>query len=158
MAIFLLSLLSLLTPIVQGFLAPSYSTYIDFCPLRNQPQPTAGSHTYPLRVFGSNSERFNSVLVGRLGSPAQQAVVGSGDAPPLMALNGSLVDSTILAGGNKTAGTYQITRPRWYSKTEAAIIVLLVKKLRLLDVRGVENMLETTEAFRKEDPVSMTIY
>ncbi|CAM9163518.1 unnamed protein product, partial [Ascophyllum nodosum] len=71
---------------------------------------------------------------------------------PLLSFNHSRANTTALAESKTPAGAYQITRPRWYNKAEVAIILLLVQRLRLLDVRGVEHMLEATEDFRKQDP------
>lgn len=141
----LLLLLLLLTISVRGFVVP----LIPACKglLQQQVAPS----NKQLRLA---SDRFNSLLRLYSSLPSQSAYQGDSDAP-LLALNGSSpIDATSLAESKKPVGAYQITRPRWYNKAEAAVIVLLVQRLRLLDVRGVEHMLEATDDFRKQDPVS----
>lgn len=78
-----------------------------------------------------------------------------GDEAPLLAINETLsVDVSTLAERKQPPSPYQITRPRWYNKHEVAIIVLLCQRLRMLDLKGVERMLDAQKAFSKEDPVS----
>lgn len=60
-------------------------------------------------------------------------------------------------GNGSSVGFYQITRPRWYNKAEATIIVLLVQRLQLLDARGVEHMLESVPNYRNANPVSSLV-
>lgn len=149
--ILLLLLLSFATS--QGFVASSRSTCK--APLPKQ-HATATTDT-------TTAFRLNSV--SPLYSVSKDKPKHSNpttDDAPLSAFNESRIDATALAksipsGGKTTAvGPRQINRPRWYNKAEATIIVLLVHRLRLLDIRGVEHMLETTEDFRKEEPVSET--
>ena len=103
--------------------------------------------------------RFNSLLPIYSSSLSRQSASYTGDSDaPLLALNdSSRIDATAIAESKKPVGAYQITRPRWYNKAEAAVIVLLVQRLRLLDVRGVEHMLEATDDFRKQDPVRTSV-
>lgn len=110
----------------------------------------ANQQTCPTRAL--SAAKFNPLQLGSVSSQGTQEV----DDAPLLALNGSLIDATALAESKTAVGAYQITRPRWYNRAEAAVIVLLVQELRLLDVRGVEHMLEATDAFRKQDAVSST--
>ncbi|CAB1106705.1 unnamed protein product [Ectocarpus sp. CCAP 1310/34] len=72
-----------------------------------------------------------------------------------MALNASSDAATSLAvaPASNSASAYQITRPRWYNKAEVAIIVLLCQRLRMIDLKGVEHMLDAAPKFAKEDPV-----
>ncbi|CBN79829.1 expressed unknown protein [Ectocarpus siliculosus] len=71
-----------------------------------------------------------------------------------MALNASSDAATSLAVAptSNSASGYQITRPRWYNKAEVAIIVLLCQRLRMIDLKGVEHMLDAAPKFAKEDP------
>lgn len=81
-----------------------------------------------------------------------------GDEAPLLAINETLrVDVNTLAERKQPPSPYQITRPRWYSKKEVAIIVLLCQRLRMLDLKGVERMLDAQKSFSKEDPVSLLV-
>lgn len=73
---------------------------------------------------------------------------------PLVALNASSdAAASLAAPSNNSASAYQITRPRWYNKAEVAIIVLLCQRLRMIDLKGVEHMLDAAPKFAKEDPV-----
>lgn len=124
---------------VQGFFAPFSST----CGCLYEKQPSAPTET-------AASGKFNSLRRRNLATHDAH----TSDDAPMLALNGSRVHSLNLADSKNAMDTYQISRPRWYNKAEAAIIVLLVQRLRMLDVRGVEHMLEATDAYREQDPVS----
>lgn len=137
-------LLLLLTTSVQGFVLPLFPACKG--PLQQQVAP---ANTNKQLASG----RFNSLLRIYSSLPQQSAYKGDSDAPLLALNDSSRIDATALAESKKPVGAYQITRPRWYNKAEAAVIVLLVQRLRLLDVRGVEHMLEATDDFRKQDPV-----
>ncbi|CAM9212190.1 unnamed protein product [Ectocarpus fasciculatus] len=161
----------LLASSVGGFFVPLLTTTTTgpSCRHRHRAAPPAGHHDYMY-------SRFNSFR--RFGS-------NTGDAPPLPAINESLVDANAPAGSyqsdpfrldsldslplvalnsssdaatslaapvNNSASAYQITRPRWYNKAEVAIIVLLCQRLRMLDLKGVEHMLDAAPKFAKEDP------
>ncbi len=81
-----------------------------------------------------------------------------GDEAPLLAINETLrVDVSTLAERKQPPSPYQITRPRWYNKAEVAIIVLLCQRLRMLDLKGVERMLDDQKSFSKEAPVSLLV-
>lgn len=78
------------------------------------------------------------------------------DDATLVGTNETLrVDATTLAERKKSPSPYQITRPRWYNKNEVAIIVLLCQRLNMLDLKGVEHMLDAQKNFAKQDPVSL---
>lgn len=146
----LLLFLLLLATSVQGFVFPVLPACNRQGPLQHQQQHVTASNRQHL----PSESRFNSLLP-TYSLPKQSAY----DDAPLLALNesSSRIDATALAESKKPVGAYQITRPRWYNKAEAAVIVLLVQRLRLLDVRGVEHMLEATDDFRKQDPVSTRV-
>ncbi|CAM9883799.1 unnamed protein product [Scytosiphon promiscuus] len=105
----------------------------------------------PLRVATTpNDGRFNRGA-SRLHS-VEQSNAYPGDDAALVAINASRIDFTALAERKEPASAYQITRPRWYNKAEVAIIVLLCQRLQMLDLKGVEHMLDAASAFAKEDP------
>lgn len=90
-----------------------------------------------------------------LGAGDSSSVFPGDDAMPV-GTNGTLrVDATILAESKKSPSPFQIQRPRWYNKNEVAIIVLLVQRLNMLDLKGVEHMLDAQKTFAKQDPVSL---
>lgn len=77
-----------------------------------------------------------------------------GEDATLVRTNGTLrVDATTLAESKKSPSPFQIQRPRWYNKNEVAIIVLLCQRLNMLDLKGVEHMLDAQKNFAKQDPV-----
>eukprot|EP00752_Nemacystus_decipiens_P010673 g9504.t1 len=88
----------------------------------------------------------------------QLAATGSssffpGDDATLVGTNGTLrVDATTLAESKTSPSPFQIQRPRWYNKNEVAIIVLLCQRLNMLDLKGVEHMLDAQKTFAKQDP------
>lgn len=147
--IILLLLLSF--AVAQGFVASSRST----CKALLAKQHATAT------ALGTTAFRLNSVSpLYSASKDKHKHSTQTTDGAPLSFFNESRINATALAksipsGGKTTAvGPRQINRPRWYNKAEATIIVLLVHRLRLLDVRGVEHMLEATEDFRKEEPVS----
>lgn len=78
------------------------------------------------------------------------------DATLVGTTNGTLrVDATSLAESKKSPTSFQIQRPRWYNKNEVAIIVLLCQRLNMLDLKGVEHMLDAQKKFAEQDPVSL---
>lgn len=134
-------------PSIKGFLTtPTFSRgYV--------PRVLSGGRVLPATNV-SNLREFNS---SSLESFLEQSTQSPGSFS--LRLNGSRVGPTdlsedVLANRNMTVHAYQITRPRWYNRAEATIIVLLVKRLQMLDVRGVEHMLESAQGYRKADPVS----
>ena len=152
-----LFLLLVLITSIQSFVFPLLPACNRQGPLQQQQQQQKQQQKQKRQhVAASNNlhlaseSRFNSLLL-TCSLPNQNTY----DDAPLLALNesSSRIDAMALAESKKPVGAYQITRPRWYNKAEAAVIVLLVQRLRLLDVRGVEHMLEATDDFRKEDPV-----
>lgn len=173
MAVLFLLLLSLpLTP-VQSFLAPlSFPrSCVGRSPTYLRKHDTVGLHegsveqqsTYPA---GDELVAINESLCAdatlnqrnddRLGLDSVEQSTYPGDDAPLVAINESRrVDATALAESKKPASAYQITRPRWYNKSEVAIIVLLCQRLRIIDLKGVEHMLDAQKAFSKQNPVSL---
>lgn len=132
--LFLLLLVSPLLNPAEGFLLPSQW-------LRSCPNP---------RV--QHDILTNNFLLGA----ADSSSIFPGDALTLAGTNGTIrLDATTLAESNKPPSPYQITRPRWYNKNEVAIIVLLCQRLNMLDLKGVEHMLDAHKKFAKEDPVSL---
>lgn len=109
----------------------------------------------PLRVPTLYARRFNPDPCRLAGVEHSRAYPG--DDAPLVAINASRVDVTTLAERKEPDRDYQITRPRWYNKAEVAIIVLLCQRLRMLDLKGVEHMLDAASAFAKENPVSVPV-
>lgn len=145
MAAFRFSLLLFLSTCADGFLNmfPSLNHCIT-------PQSHFNRHDDNVRLLGASAAESTNT------SGSMEHVL------PILELSNSTathrtIDATSLAERNMSASPYQIARPRWYNKAEAAVIVLLVQRLRLVDVRGVEHMLETTDAFRKQDPVSVDL-
>lgn len=93
---------------------------------------------------------------GRRGTSDSSSSIFPGDDATLVASNVTLrVDATALAESKKSPSPFQIQRPRWYNKNEVAIIVLLCQRLNMLDLKGVEHMLDAQKNFAKEDPVSL---
>lgn len=140
------------------------------------PVPTQiGQRQYP-RNFNSCALRSSQPTTTRRSSSNSQAASdstaavvssnGNNNSSTLSSIDNnnasSLVDATALAesfpSDAANAGDYQINRPRWYNQNEAAVIVLLVYKLRLLDARSVEHMLEEVSAYRKINPVRSREY
>lgn len=116
------------------------------------------SSTYPgddvPLVVGVNENISADATLHQLGDRlggVEQSTYGGDD----MVNKKRRVDSTALAETKKPAGAYQIKRPRWYNKSEVAIIVLLCQRLRMIDLKGVEHMLDAQKAFAKQDPVSL---
>lgn len=95
---------------VQSFLVPSYTIT---CYNKVLPPASATVKRWTSRSSSGDLPEANTL---------------SSEAALLLALNESRVDATVLAESKTPAGTYQITRPRWYSKTEVAIILLLVQR------------------------------
>lgn len=141
----------------QAFFSPSAPIRVSGYP------PTKSTLTSKTRDTHATGN-FNSYTLGCMrgsGSSSEQAAA-TDTGVSLLASNdnsSSFIDATFLAEripleSTTPASNYQITRPRWYNKNEAGIIVLLVQRLRLLDVRGVEHMLEAVDAYREVDTVS----
>lgn len=109
MSIFLFTLLTL--PLGEGFFVP----------------PPATGHLGSSNACSASSGKLRSDA--RLWSlPAESS--RSGDSAPLLALNDSRIDAAALAETKRAVGAYQVTRPRWYNKAEAAIILLLVQRYK----------------------------
>lgn len=146
--------------VAHAFILPSNpASYFGYSvPARAPALTTAVTTTAVSAVEVFNSFRLRSW-------PLEYSTTDSsgGAGAPSVKLNDSCVKPTTLAeitSNNATAkgGDYrQIARPRWYNKAEAAVIVLLVQRLRLLDARGVEHMLESTDGYRKVNPVRMLL-
>lgn len=130
--LFLLLLVSPLLNSAEGFFIPPRSL---------------GSCRHP----GVQYDVLNNFQLG-----AGDSNIFPGDDAPLVGINGTLrVDATTLAETKKSPSPFQIQRPRWYNKNEVAIIVLLCQRLNMLDLKGVEHMLDAQKTFAKEDPVSL---
>lgn len=143
----LILLLAAWIPATQAFLAVPTVTraYVSRSP--------KAASILPAKIIPTTTE-FNSSSIGRF----LEHSAASADGVFLRLNDGrigtmSLVESSF-SERNSSVDTYQITRPRWYNKAEATIIVLLVQRLQLLDARGVEHMLESTQDYRKSNPVS----
>lgn len=106
----ILVVLVAMSTMVQGFLVPS-STFT--CYNKVLPQAPATVKRWTSRSSSRDLPEANT---------------HSREAALLLALNQSRVDATVLAESKTPAGAYQITRPRWYSKAEVAIILLLVQR------------------------------
>lgn len=92
----------------------------------------------------------------QLGAGDDSSSIFPGDDATLVGTNGTLgVDATALAESKQSPSPFQIQRPRWYNKNEVAIIVLLCQRLNMLDLKGVEHMLDAQKNYAKEDPVSL---
>lgn len=178
MAVLFVLLLSVVVIPLQSFLAPSYlpwscvgcpPTYLrnhDTLILLRQHQAASSSvehsSTYPgddapLMVGMKENLSADATRRQRNGDRlGVDSVVEQSTHPRNDAINESQrIDATALAESKKPAGAYQITRPRWYNKSEVAIIVLLCQRLRMVDLKGVEHMLDAQKGFSKQDPVSL---
>ncbi|CAM9696131.1 unnamed protein product, partial [Ectocarpus sp. 12 AP-2014] len=152
----------LLTSSVGGFYIPLLTTGPS-CGRRAAAAPQAVHHEYgrfkSSRRFGSSNTgdapAINESLVDA-NAPAgsEQSDPFRLDSLPFMPLNASsdVATSLAVAPASNSASAYQITRPRWYNKAEVAIIVLLCQRLRMIDLKGVEHMLDAAPKFAKEDP------
>lgn len=114
---------------------------------------TCNSNIFPLHCTRKTTSR-SLALSDNSTTSSSSSSSSSGNSSVGRRIEATALAETIPLDVTVPVGEYQITRPRWYNKAEAAVIVLLVQRLRLLDVRGVEHMLEATEAFREVDPVS----
>lgn len=133
--LFLLLLVTPLLNFAEGFLIPAGSN-VKSC--RQRP--------------GVEHDMLNNFL--QLGAGDSSSIF-PGDDALLAGANETLrANATTLAESKKPPSPYQITRPRWYNKNEVAIIVLLCQRLNMLDLKGVEHMLDAQKKFAKEDPVS----
>eukprot|EP00903_Cladosiphon_okamuranus_P010722 g10134.t1 len=134
--LFLLLLVSPLLNSAEGFLIPSRL-----------------SGNYGWWQHAGAQHQHDKLNNFQLGAGDDSSSIFLGDDATLVSTNGTLgVDATTLAESKQSPSPFQIQRPRWYNKNEVAIIVLLCKRLNMLDLKGVEHMLDAQKNFAKQDP------
>lgn len=127
-------ILAAMSTMVQGFLVPPYTVT---CYDKKLPPAPSRVERWTSRSSSSDLPEVNT---------------HSSEAALLLALNQSHLDATVLAERKTPAGAYQITRPRWYSKTEVAIILLLVQRwVRVSDSLRLYSRFHTFRCFTGEN-------